>query len=91
MRNVRTLTNKIDELKVLTRTNLEFQQCSIMCLTETWLQVLIPDPNASLPGLQSIWPDREMRRGKRRGGGIAVLFNNRWCNSGHASFQQPGY
>ena len=30
--NVRYLTNKIE---VLTRTNLEFQQCRIMCFTKT--------------------------------------------------------
>ena len=41
MENLRSLANKMGELEALTRKNLEFQQCSLMCFTETWLQEII--------------------------------------------------
>lgn len=32
----------------------------------------------------TIWADRDRRkRGKKKGGGLTVLINNRWCNPGH--------
>ena len=38
MENVRSPSNKMDELEALTRTNLDFHQCSLMFFTETCLQ-----------------------------------------------------
>lgn len=49
MVNLKSLKNKMDELEALMRTNLEFEQCSINCLTEMWLQEHIPEPSISLP------------------------------------------
>nr|XP_054598774.1 uncharacterized protein LOC129163848 [Nothobranchius furzeri] len=86
MGNVRSLANKMDELQALSRTQPEYQQCSVMCFTETWLQDHIPDSNVSLPGFLTVRADRDLKRGrKRKGGGVAVLVNNRWCHPGHVS------
>nr|XP_054604483.1 uncharacterized protein LOC107395178 [Nothobranchius furzeri]XP_054604484.1 uncharacterized protein LOC107395178 [Nothobranchius furzeri]XP_054604485.1 uncharacterized protein LOC107395178 [Nothobranchius furzeri] len=86
MGNVRSLANKMDELQALSRTQLEYRQCSVMCFTETWLQDHIPDSSVSLPGFLTVRADRDLKRsGKRKGGGVAVLVNNRWCHPCHVS------
>ena len=58
MGNVRSLANKIDELRVLTRSQKEYRECSIMCFTETWLHEHIPDCNASVHGFMTVRADR---------------------------------
>ena len=37
MGNVRSLANKMDELTALSRSQGEDRECSLMCLTDTWL------------------------------------------------------
>ncbi|MBN3317390.1 TSN11 protein, partial [Atractosteus spatula] len=54
-----------------------------MCFTETWLQELILDSNVTIGGFQTVRADRNTESGKRKGGGLVVLVNNRWCNPGH--------
>ena len=74
MGNMRSLAKKMDELKVLAWTNLEFWQCSLMCVSETWLQKHISNFNVSLSGFQTIKADRDVKRRRNsEGGGIAVL------------------
>ena len=46
--NVSPLANNMDELGALRRTQKEYQKCSIMRFTETWLHELMSDSNASL-------------------------------------------
>ena len=81
--NVRSLPNKMDESTALTRHQRDYRECSIMVLTETWLTVLTLDTDANLDGFQMRWVDRMAESGKRKGGGLAVFVNDRWCNSGH--------
>ena len=84
MRNMRSLTNKTDELEALTRTNLELQEYCLKCFTEPWLQEHI-DFSIALPRFQTKRAYREMKRSeKSKGGGNAVLVNKRWCNPGHS-------
>ncbi|MBN3314597.1 BT2A1 protein, partial [Atractosteus spatula] len=59
-----------------------------MCFTETWLQELIPDSNVTIGGFQTVRADRNTESGKRKGGGLAVLVNNRWCNPGHTHVKE---
>ncbi len=55
-----------------------------MCFSETWLQELTPDSAVTLPGFHTIRADRDIiSSGKRKGGGLAVLVNSCWCNTGH--------
>lgn len=50
--NMRSLPNKMDVLEALTRTNLKFQQCSIIGFTGTRLQEHITDSSIFQPGRQ---------------------------------------
>ncbi|KAL6473956.1 hypothetical protein MHYP_G00175170 [Metynnis hypsauchen] len=89
MGNVRSLVNKMDELTVLARSQREYRECSLMCFSETWLHQDIPDDNVSIDGFQTIRADRGCTEsGKRKGGGLAVLVNNRWCNPGHITIKE---
>ena len=55
-----------------------------MCFTETWLYKNIADLNDSVDGFHTVWIDLDCTEsGKRKGGGLAVLVNSRWCNAGH--------
>ncbi|KAI4881116.1 hypothetical protein NFI96_026359, partial [Prochilodus magdalenae] len=83
MGNVRSLPSKMDELTALTRHQREYRECSVMVFTETWLTTLTPDTLVSLDGFHLIRADRMVESGKRKGGGLAVFVNDRWCNSGH--------
>ena len=89
MGNVRSLANKTDELEMLTRSQREYRQCSLMCFTETWLHENIPDCSVSVHGFKTLRADRSQQlSGKLRGGGIAVLVNQRWCHPGHVTIKE---
>ncbi|XP_054643394.1 uncharacterized protein LOC129187756 isoform X1 [Dunckerocampus dactyliophorus] len=84
MRNVRSLPNKMEELTTLTRLQREYRECSLMCFTETWLSELSPDSHVTLDRFQLVRVDRNATEsGKKKGGGIAVFVNDRWCHPGH--------
>ena len=84
MGNVRSLGNKMDELTSLTRSYQEYRDCSLMIFSESWLHMDVPDHNVSTEGFHTVRADRACTKsGKRKGGGIAVYVNNRWCNPGH--------
>ena len=60
-----------------------------MCFTETWLHQDIPDNNVSICGFQTVQANRDRAEsGKRKGGGLAVLVNNCWCNPGHINIKE---
>ena len=79
MGNVRSLPNKMDKLTALTQHQREYWECSIMLFTETWLNSLTPDSHVSLGGFNLHRADRTEESGKRKGGGLAVFVNDRWC------------
>ena len=57
--NVRSLCNKIDELRLLIRTNRDFSLSSVLCFTESWLTESTPDSAAQLTGFQLLRADRD--------------------------------
>uniref|UniRef100_A0A3P9CG55 Phospholipase A2-like central domain-containing protein n=1 Tax=Maylandia zebra TaxID=106582 RepID=A0A3P9CG55_9CICH len=57
-------------------------------LTESWLTSLTPDTSVTLPGFQLLRADRTRDSGKRKGGGLAVFVNDRWCNPGHITVKE---
>lgn len=65
--NVRSLTNKMDELSVLVRGQLEYWECRVLCLTETWLNRKIPDCSVELASFSLVWVHREKQSGKTLG------------------------
>lgn len=82
MGNVGSLGNKMVELCALIRTRREYLDSSLMYFTETWLHMDFPEHSASVSSFTHIQADRDvMLIGKRKGRRIAVLINERWCNS----------
>ncbi|KAI3369253.1 hypothetical protein L3Q82_007798 [Scortum barcoo] len=78
MGNVNSLPNKIDELAALTKNLKTFRECSLLCLTETWLTASIPHANVELPDFSTVRAARDTRAcGKRKGGGLALYVNKR--------------
>ena len=47
--NVRSLRNKTDEFLCNLQTKRDYNDCSIVCLTETWLDATIPDSAVQPP------------------------------------------
>ncbi len=88
MKNVRYLVNKIDVLMALVRSQREYWECSVMC-TETWLHRDILDSNATIIAFETVWAYRNRKEsGKRKGGGLSVVINNRWSNPGHITMKE---
>ena len=57
MGNVKSLAKKAIELTALIRSQREYQLCSLMCFTETWLQQDILDDKVSISGFQNVGGD----------------------------------
>lgn len=55
--NVRSLSNKMNELMAKLEYDRDYRQSNLICLTETWLKEDLPDPN--LPGYMLIRTDRD--------------------------------
>ncbi len=77
--NVRSLRNKMDELRTLTRGCFEYRESCIMLFTETWLHPEIPDGLVEIEGFSHIRSDRTVLSGKSKGGGLCLYINDRWC------------
>lgn len=82
--NVRSLVNKMEEVATLTGTEEVFRECSVMCFMETWLHKNIPDQVVDINGFTCVRVDRDPGSSeKKRGGGLALYVNNRWCSPSH--------
>ena len=73
--NVRSLGNKMEELMALTRSQREYQECSLMCFTESWLHQEIPNDNVSIDGYETVQ-------------GLSILVNNRWFSPAHITVKE---
>lgn len=69
--NARSLTNKIDELELITSTQKTIQDCCVMVITETWLKPAIPAEAIQLAGRVAHRADRTADSSKNRGGGLS--------------------
>lgn len=78
--NVRSLGNKIDELRTRTSIQREIRECCVFTLTETWLTKDTPDSAIDLDTHAVYRGDRTLASGKHRGGGVCVYINKRWCS-----------
>ncbi len=79
--NVQSLDNKLCELRARISYQQETRDCCIICLTETWLSVEIPDSAIELSRF-SVHPADRMKvlTGKSRGVGVSFFINNSWCD-----------
>lgn len=78
---VRSLPNKIDELRANIRFLHEYRESCLLCFTETWLHENIPDSAIDIGDYEIIRGDRTSESGKSRGGGVCVFVNHKWCNN----------
>ncbi|KAI4880568.1 hypothetical protein NFI96_009563, partial [Prochilodus magdalenae] len=89
MGNLNSLANKTEELAALVQNQRLYRECSLLCLTETWLTGNIPNPNVDTAGFATVRADRVARlSGKSKGGGLVLFVNIRWCNPGHVTVKE---
>ena len=79
--NVRSLSNKLDELQLRLMTDKGYSHTAAFGFTETWLHSNIPDTAMALPGYQLFRVDRDATStGKTKGGGVCFYVSNEWCS-----------
>ena len=79
--NVRSIRNKMDEISAHVRYDSIFRGCSIMCFTETWLDADDNDNFITIDGFSCVRGDRTAESGKKKGGGLCVYINTKYCNN----------
>ena len=80
--NVRSLENKLDELRLLRGSRRVWRDCCLFIFTESWLHVNIPDEAVQLEGTSLFRADRDaVSSGKSRGGGLCIYINKDWCSN----------
>ncbi len=79
--NVRSLENKMDDLRARISFQWDIRDCNILCLTETWLTRSVPD-TAVMPSdyFSVLRMDRTAEDGKTKGGGVCFMINKKWCD-----------
>ncbi len=79
--NVQSLENKMDDLRARISLQWDIRDCSILCLSETWLSSLVPD-TAVMPSkkFSVLRMDRTAEAGKTKGGGVCFMINKKWCD-----------
>lgn len=78
--NVRSLDNKLDNIRLLRSTQRTVRDCCVFVFTETWLSNSVPDGAIQLDQLICYRADRVLfPGGKTRGGGLCVYINDAWC------------
>ncbi|KAK7888822.1 hypothetical protein WMY93_024382 [Mugilogobius chulae] len=78
--NVRSLENKMDDLRARITTQREVRECCALIFTETWLAENTPDTAVQLHAHSLHRGDRTAAAsGKTKGGGVCIYINNRWC------------
>jgi len=77
---VRSLMNKMDELKIWTLTQKWLMDCNVMFFTETWLCNDVPNSVVHMDGRSFFRADRVAATcGKNKGGGVCIYVNKSWC------------
>lgn len=71
----------MEELETLTRYMNEYRDSSLLAFTETWLNESIPDNIVEIPFFDLVRGDRTDESGKKRGGGICLYINKKWCQN----------
>ncbi|XP_036439332.1 uncharacterized protein LOC118816846 [Colossoma macropomum] len=85
--NVQSLENKLCELHARVAFQREIRDCSVICLTETWLSDKVPDNAIEPAGFSLHRADRTKQlSGKSKGGGVCFLINNAWCDRRNVHF-----
>ncbi|CAM4427607.1 unnamed protein product [Leuciscus chuanchicus] len=88
MGNLRSISNKTDELSALTRYQREYKDSCLLIFSESWLTPNIPDSAVIMDHFHLLRADRTADSGKKRGGGLAVYVNERWCKPEHCTIKE---
>lgn len=88
MGNLRSISNKTDELSALTRYQREYRDSCLLIFSESWLTTNIPDSAVTMDHFHLLRADRTADSGKKRGGGLAVYVNERWCKPEHCTIKE---
>lgn len=78
--NVRSLENKMDELRTRIISQREIRDCCVLIFTETWLSDNTPDSAVQLQTHSIQRGNRTAASGKHKGGGICIYINNQRCS-----------
>ncbi len=79
--NVQSLENKMDDLRARISFQQDIRDCSILCLSETWLTPSVPDTAVTPSNKVSVLRiDRTAEAGKTKGGGVCFMINKKWCD-----------
>ena len=78
--NARSLDDKMEELSACLKFKNEFRDSCVMCVTETWLDLKIPDNTVEFETFKTCRTDRTPKSGKSRGGDVFFYVNNKWCS-----------
>ncbi len=70
---MQSLDNKLCELHACISYQRETRDCGVICLTETWMSVMVPDSVHRSDRAKEL-------TGKSRSGGVCFYINNSWCN-----------
>ena len=79
--NIRSVKNKVDELRACCKYLTDYRNSCIICLTETWLDPSVSDSFVEIEGFHLIRHDRNEQSGKSRGGGLCIYVNEKWCKN----------
>ncbi|KAL0200139.1 hypothetical protein M9458_003326, partial [Cirrhinus mrigala] len=80
--NVRSLVNKMDEIRLRINHSKRLWNCNVMIFTETWLNSDISDNAIALAEHHTFRADRTADdSGKTRGGGLCIYVNKAWCTN----------
>ncbi len=79
--NVQSLENKMDDLRARISLQWDIRDCSILCLSETWLSSSVPD-TAVMPSkkFSVLRMDRTAEAVKTKGGEVCFMINKKWCD-----------
>lgn len=88
MGNLRSISNKTDELSAVTRYQREYKDSYLLIFSESWLTPNIPDSAVIMDNFHLLRADRTADSGKKHGGGLAVYVNERWCKPEHCTIKE---
>lgn len=77
--NVRSLENKLDEIRARITTQREIRECWALIFTETWLSDKVPECAIQLQTHSVHRGDQTAASGKAIGGDVCGFINNSWC------------
>ena len=85
--NVKSLDNKVNEIRARVAFQRDIRDCNIICFTETWLTRDMLSESVQPPGFFMHCTDRTKHpSGKKKSEGVCLMIYDKWCN--HNNIQE---